>query len=251
MSEINDEIKIAFLTSNLNCAREILNIIKKQESSPSKQDRFKLHPATDSVKLIELCTNHKFDIILIEEDFVDCLGSEWLARIDRAVALKGNGPRPPVILFSPAERSPGQLKTRLQEGFNDVMIKPLDMPILLQTIDRRIPDKNVLSEAPLFKLQTTDIVNVAVTMTFEAISESEITIVGDRQYGPGDIVGLYAGPFDEASSKEIVAVCSSSVLIAAGGNKYRSTFNLQGITHTLSRNIRKWIQSTCAKQRSA
>lgn len=158
---------------------------------------------------------------------------------------------PPCIYITGAPRSATELRTIIGYGFKEIVVRPLDFPILLQAVHRCLPLKSILSEPQLFKMSASDSVNVAIPMMFEALSETEITIIGDRQLVVGQILGLYAEPFSDSPVGEVVAVCGASYLVAPGSGKFRTTLYLQGITPALSRSIRKWIQATSAKRKSA
>lgn len=246
-----NQVKIAFLTSNLMFARELLATLKKQEEIEEHKERFKIFPASDKIRFLEICSNQKFDLYIVDEELVGGDLGGLLGPVDNVLKLKEFGARPPVILVCPNEKTPRDLRQILSHGINEVVIRPFDMPLLLQAIDRCLPNKRILEEPQLFKMSASDEVAIASPMEFETISETEISVLGNRQFSRGEIVSLFSKPFDDenGSLKEVIAVCSSSQL-APTGRKYRTTFVLQGITPALSRNIRKWIQSTSAKQNS-
>jgi DNA-binding NarL/FixJ family response regulator len=251
MTGLNNEIKIAFLTRDLVFVRELLAALKRTEDTLALKERFKIFPVSDSLRFVELCTKHSFDLLLVEEEFVTGDPVEWLKKTEKAIALHSFGKRPPTLLVSATEKNPDQIRLALTAGFSEVMIRPMDVPVLLQAMHRLLPTKTLIKEQQLFKMSASDTVNVAQPMTFESISETEMIAIGSRQFASGEILSLYAPPFDDTQKREVIALCGISVATDSSDKLFRTTFYLQGITPSLSKSIRKWIQSTSAKAKAA
>lgn len=241
------EVCVVYLSNKTQVARELLVSLQIQESDPKMKARFKVFPVTSRARLVETLQKYKLDIAIIEEEFVDDEPASWLAAMNTAV-LRGGFDKVPFVFVSSKDRKPAEVREVLSKGFKEMLVKPVDMAILLQTINRLVPSKNILRTPALYNMPTSVTISVGLPLVLETLSETEVSITSDTPYYPGDVVSLYAEAFSESGQHEVVGTCIHSCR-PLGQERYKNLFSLQGVTPALSRSIRRWINLTCAKDK--
>lgn len=237
------KVKIVILCHLVQVAKDLSLSLKGLSKGDS--DRFKVIPCTSTIQLLKIASEQKdIDLIIADESLVNDSFDSWVKRTLSALRMNQEAVNlPPLMLMLEVEKNPKYIREALGAGFSEVGVKPYDMSLMLEKINRLLPDKQILRENQVYAMPCMEDVNVAETMLLESCSESEAVLLTNRDFSVGEITSFYSCPFLE-TEKEIVAVCTGSLLIDHPKFPYRVTFRLQGLTPELTTRIRKWIKSS-------
>jgi DNA-binding NarL/FixJ family response regulator len=240
-----NEVKILFVTASVSMARELLTALQKDKKTSEQKAKFKITPVSDGLRMMDQISKHDFDLIIVEEDFVTSPATQWIKKINRISEMKEVPTEaPPIAISLNFEKTPNELKALVGVGFAEIFVRPFDMAIIVQKIDQVLPDKSVLDSPGLYRMETNEPVSVAVSQIIETISEVEVIILSSTQATTGDVVSLYGKPFSEkGENREVVGVCTKCIESRNKSYPFRVTYRLQGITPSLSKNIRNWIKT--------
>lgn len=249
---LSNETKIGYLTSSISAARDLLSSLNSGKA-PLENTPIQVYPALDTLRLMEHISRHNFSLLIVEEELMNALPKDWLSKLERTIKNKDQSAElPPILLILKENKNANDLRLLLSIGFAGIVTRQLDNSILLQKIDKLIPEAKILSENQFYKMQTENPVRVAICQVFESISETEATLLSNKLYLPGEVVSLFGEPFDNATeNQEVVAVCTVCETTGNSLYPYRVIFHLQGITPAVAQSIRKWIKDESARQAMA
>jgi PAS domain S-box-containing protein len=113
------------------CIDDNASNLKLIAQALSKQKHIQLLLAQDAEMGLELAQTHELDLVLLDINMPGMSGYEVLKKLQTDQHLKTM----PVIAIT-ANAMPNDVAHGLAAGFSAYLVKPLDMPVFLQTIDR-------------------------------------------------------------------------------------------------------------------
>ncbi len=105
-----------------------------------KRTLIKVDTAQSAQECYELCKDRDYDLIFMDYMMPDVDGIEALKELRRMD--KDSGKKTPIIVLT-ADATPERKKLFLEKGFDDYLLKPLDVELLESTLIRHLPERLV------------------------------------------------------------------------------------------------------------
>lgn len=229
-----------FVYENMNVVMVVDSFIKGEEQkggSPPKMSLTQNRP-----KAVENLKKSKYEFIIIDQA---CMGStspqEWLQALYEEIeggATRANDLK--VFLLANNNLSNDDLENCLISGYDDIFIKPLDMPIVAQKINN-ITGIEFSKENQLYFAPITSPVKLAYRYDLEGLSEAGARVVIDERLAAGDVFTVIIPEFEKFGIKEIVAKVINCKDHPKHKGKFSASINFVGIQPTVTKSIRRWM----------
>lgn len=168
-----DAVILAVDDNNMN-----LTVLK----SLLKRTLIKVDTAQSAQECYELCKDRDYDLIFMDYMMPDVDGIEALKELRRMD--KASGKKTPIIVLT-ADATPERKKLFLEKGFDDYLLKPLDVELLESTLIRHLPERLVTK----IEKQTQIEVPEETLLQFKKIlSEHDISLDMAMKHLSGDIL---------------------------------------------------------------
>lgn len=169
-------------------------ILAKNISSASKNcvEQISVHPCTTVTRLRELKQLIAFEFLIVDEAFHS-------AEVEKILSSEkpraGAGTATTAILVSSTIEN-DQVRERLDAGYTDVILKPVDLSILLHKVDMYRPNKKTLKEDLLFRMEVDGDVGLMLNAKVVQASEFGAILRSDMILAKNEIVSINPRMFD-------------------------------------------------------
>lgn len=238
-----------FLYDNMNTVM-ILDSFLKGEESTGAANLPKMYLTQNRPKAVELLRQTEFNFIIVDQSCI--VGSdpkEWIESFHKV--LQGGATNPSQLkTFLLANNLPNNddLEVFLRAGYDDVFIKPLDMPIIAQKINN-IANIFFSSGNQLYFAPITSTVKLAFRYQLDGLSEAGAHLVMDHPIEIGTVFTVIIPEFEKFGIREIVAKVLNSVPHPKKPNKHSVDINFVGIQPNVTKTIRRWMVEEYIKGR--
>ncbi len=210
---------------------------KKSSGAPPKMSLTQNRPKT-----AELLKKAKYDFVMVDQA---CMGSmipqEWLQTLFKEIEdgfTKKSDLK--VFLLSNNNLNNNDLENCLIAGYDDVFIKPLDMPIVAQKINN-ITGVEFSKENQLYFAPITSSVKMAYRYELEGLSEAGAKVLVDEQLKDGEVFTMIIPEFEKFGVKEIVAKTINCTPHQKIKDMFTANVNFVGIQPNVTKSIRRWM----------
>lgn len=206
-------------------------------------------PAETMEKALEVLREKKFDLILIEEEYLDARPQEWITSFREKLKIS-QSPDAEIILMGYKEDRLAFFRGLIHAGYVDYLTKPLDRPLLIQKTDL-VASRSGPVERQLYAMKVAGEVNIANVFWLEEISEFGLTAKTDRPFRENETVSLYAEAFKAANQPELVARCYRCSPHPGDGKFFLANFIFIGVGPSSLTSIRTWMRQEYVKKKAS
>lgn len=229
-----------FVYENMNVVMVVDSFLKGEEQKNGIPPKMSL--TQNRPKAVEMLRKNKYDFIMVDQA---CMGAtspqEWIQALYKEIdggVTKINELR--VFLLANNSLSNNDLENFLIAGFDDVFIKPLDMPIVAQKINN-ITGIEFSKENQLYFAPITSPVKLAYRYDLEGLSEAGAKVVVDERLKSGEVFTMIIPEFEKFGIREIVAKVISCKEHTKLKDRFTASINFVGIQPTVTKTIRRWM----------
>jgi len=229
-----------FVYENMSIVMVVDSFLKGEEQKGGSPPKMSL--AQNRPKAVEQLKKTKYSFIIIDQA---CMGSsspqEWLQSL--YTEMDGGTTIPKelkVFLLANSNMSNSDLENCLIAGFDDVFIKPLDMPIVAQKINN-ITGLEFSKENQLYFAPITSPVKLAYRYDLEGLSEAGAKVVIDERLAAGEVFTIIIPQFENFGIREIVAKVINCKEHQKHKDKFTASINFVGIQPAVTKTIRRWM----------
>lgn len=229
-----------FIYDNMSIVMVVDSFLKSEEQKNGVPPKMSL--TQNRPKSVEMLRKAKYDFIIVDQA---CMGStlpqEWIQSLYKEMdggTTKASDLK--VFLLANNSVSNNDLETYLIAGFDDVFIKPLDMPIIAQKINN-ITGVEFSKENQLYFAPITSPVKLAYRYDLEGLSEAGCKVVIDERLKAGEVFTMIIPEFEKFGIKEIVAKVIGCKEHPKHKDKFTANVNFVGIQPTVTKTIRRWM----------
>jgi hypothetical protein len=229
-----------FIYENMNVVMAVDSFIKGEEKKNGSPPRMSL--TQNRPKTVEMLKKAKYQFILVDQA---CMGSvnplEWIQSLFKEIeGGETHAEELRVFLVASNALSNNDLESFLIAGYDDIFIKPLDMPIVAQKINN-ITGIEFSKESQLYFAPITSPVKLAYRYDLEGLSEAGAKVVVDEELKAGEVFTIIIPEFEKFGIREIVAKIISCKPHQKQKDKYTANINFVGIQPTVTKSIRRWM----------
>jgi CheY-like chemotaxis protein len=229
-----------FIYDNMTGVHTVDAFLKSEGSKSGSAPKMAL--AQHRTKAVEYLRKAKYDFVMVDQACIT--GStpvEWIQLLQKEISggftqleeLK-------MFLITSNTVANADLENYLVAGFDDVFIKPLDMPIVSQKINN-ITGAEFSKENQLYFAQINTPVKIAYRYELDGLSEAGCRVLTNEKLEIGEVFTVIIPEFERFGVREIVSkVLSSREHINKPGS-YLANVNFVGIQPSISKSIRKWM----------
>lgn len=242
MSTAKDLNKTAFIFiyDNISVVHTVDAFLKSEESKNGSAAKMAL--AQHRPKAIEFLRKAKYDFVLVDQACITGMTPiEWIQNLRKE--MHGGFTKEEelkMFLVTASAVANNDLENYLIGGFDDVFIKPLDMPIIAQKINN-ITGTEFSKENQLYFAQINTPVKIAYRYDLEGLSEAGCRVVINEKLEVGEVFTVIIPEFERFGIKEIVSKVLSSRESDKKPGHFITNINFVGIQPTISKSIRKWM----------
>lgn len=229
-----------FVYDNMNVVMVVDSFLKGEEQKNGAPPKMSL--TQNRPKAVEMLKKTKYDFVLVDQV---CMGSvapqEWIQSLYKEI--EGGVTKPTelkVFLLANGTASASDLESYLVAGYDDIFIKPLDMPIVAQKINN-ITGIEFSKENQLYFAPITSSVKLAYRYSLEGLSEAGAKVLLDRRLSAGEVFSIIIPEFEKFEIREIVAKVISCKESTKFKDKFTANINFVGIQPSVTKNIRRWM----------
>ncbi len=229
-----------FVYDNMNIVMVVDSFLKGEEQkngSPPKMSLTQNRP-----KAVEMLRKAKYDFIMVDQA---CMGAtvpqEWIQALYKEIdggVTKSSELK--VFMLANNTVNNNDLENYLIAGFDDVFIKPLDMPIIAQKINN-VTGVDFSKENQLYFAPITSPVKLAYRYDLEGLSEAGAKVVIDERLRAGEVFTMIIPEFEKFGIREIVAKVITCKEHQKQKEKFTASINFVGIQPTVTKTIRRWM----------
>jgi hypothetical protein len=173
-----------FVYENMGIVMVVDSFLKGEEQKGGSPPKMSL--AQNRPKSVEQLKKTKYSFIIVDQA---CMGSttpqEWLQSLNTEMDGGATNPKEmKVFLLANNNLNNSDLENCLIAGYDDVFIKPLDMPIIAQKINN-ITGLEFSKENQLYFAPITSPVKLAYRYDLEGLSEAGAKVVVDEKLPTG------------------------------------------------------------------
>lgn len=229
-----------FVYENMSIVMVVDSFIKGEEQKNGSPPKMSL--AQNRPKAVEQLKKTKYNFIIIDQA---CMGStlpqEWLQSLYNEME-GGVTQREELKVFLLANNniSNDDLENFLISGYDDIFIKPLDMPIVAQKINN-ITGLEFSKENQLYFAPITSPVKLAYRYDLEGLSEAGAKVVIDERLAAGEVFTIIIPQFEKFGIREIVAKVINCKDHQKQKGKFTASINFVGIQPSVTKTIRRWM----------
>lgn len=239
MKELNKTAFI-FVYDSMTGVHTIDSYLKSEESKNGSAPKMALAPHRP--KAVEYLRKAKYDFIMIDQAcMAGTTPAEWLVALNKEIQggfTKTEELKKFLVTANAVDNA--ELENYLIAGFDDVFIKPLDMPIISQKINN-ITGSEFSKENQLYFAKINTPCKIAYRYDLDGLSEAGCRVVMTEKLEPGEVFTVIIPEFERFGIKEIV----SKVLTTREHEKkpgyFLTNINFVGIQPSISKSIRKWM----------
>jgi hypothetical protein len=229
-----------FVYDNMNIVMTVDSFLKgelNKNGNPPKMSLTQNRP-----KAVEMLKKAKYNFILIDQTVMgSTLPQEWIQNLYKEMDGGSTAPAElKIFLLANNNLSNNDLENYLISGYDDVFIKPLDMPIVAQKINN-ITGLEFSKENQLYFAPITSPVKLAYRYDLEGLSEAGAKVVVDEELNAGDVFTIIIPEFEKFGIREIVAKVISCKVHPKHAGKFSLSVNFVGIQPTVTKTIRRWM----------
>lgn len=237
-----------FLYDNMTVVHSVDAFLKAEESKSGSSPKMSL--AQHRPKAVEYLRKAKYDFIMVDQNTITGMTpAEWIQALFKEI--EGGFTRKEelkVFLVTGNTVANNELENFLIGGFDDVFIKPLDMPIIAQKINN-ITGTDFSKENQLFFAKTNSPIKIAYPYQLDGLSEAGCRIVLSEKLEPGEVFTVIIPEFERFGIREIVSKVLSSKEIDKENSSFMTNINFVGIQPSVSKTIRKWMVEDYIKKK--
>jgi hypothetical protein len=239
LKELNKTAFI-FVYDNMAGVHTIDSFLKTEESKFGTAPKMSL--AQHRPKAVEYLRKAKYDFILIDQgcitgitpmEWVQLLAKEIHGGFTKIEELK-------MFLITSNTVANADLENYLIAGFDDIFIKPLDMPIISQKINN-ITGSEFSKENQLYFAQINSPIKIAYRYELDGLSEAGCRVLINEKLDNGEVFTVIIPEFERFGVREIVSKVLSSREHEKKPGHYLTNVNFVGIQPSISKSIRKWM----------
>ncbi len=229
-----------FVYENMSIVMVVDSFIKGEEQKGGSPPKMSL--AQNRPKAVEQLKKAKYQFMIIDQA---CMGSatpqEWLQSLYTEMEDGAtNSKEMRVFLLANSNLNNNDLENCLIAGYDDVFIKPLDMPIVAQKINN-ITGLEFSKENQLYFAPITSSVKLAYRYDLEGLSEAGAKIVIDERLSAGEVFTVIIPQFESFGIREIVAKVINCKEHQKHKDKFTANINFVGIQPSVTKTIRRWM----------
>lgn len=229
-----------FVYENMSIVMVVDSFIKGEEQKNGTPPKMSL--AQNRPKAVEQLKKAKFNFMLIDQA---CMGSttpqEWLQSL--YTEMEGGVTQPKelkVFLIANSNLNNADLENCLIAGYDDIFMKPLDMPIVAQKINN-ITGLEFSKENQLYFAPINSPVKLAYRYDLEGLSEAGAKVVIDERLASGEVFTIIIPQFETFGIREIVSKVISCKEHQKHKDKFTASINFVGIQPAVTKAIRRWM----------
>jgi CheY-like chemotaxis protein len=229
-----------FIYDNMTVVHTVDAFLKSEESKSGSAPKMAL--AQHRPKAVEYLRKAKYDFVMIDQacitgmtpmEWIQLLRKEIHGGFTKVEELK-------MFLITSNAVANNDLENYLIAGFDDVFIKPLDMPIVSQKINN-ITGADFSKENQLYFAQINTPVKIAYRYELDGLSEAGCRVVINEKLDNGEVFTVIIPEFERFGIREIVAKVLTSREHDKKPGYYLTNVNFVGIQPSISKSIRKWM----------
>ena len=229
-----------FIYENMNVVMVVDSFLKGEEQKNGTPPRMSL--TQNRPKAVEMLRKARYDFILVDQV---CMGTlnpqDWISHLFKEI--EGGQTKVSelkVFLLASTNLNNTDLENYLIAGYDDVFIKPLDMPIVSQKINN-VTGVEFSKENQLYFAPITSPVKLAYRYDLEGLSEAGGKVIVDEQLKIGDVFTIIIPEFEKFGIREIVAKVINCKTHPKQEGKFTANINFVGIQPTVTKTIRRWM----------
>ncbi len=229
-----------FVYENMGVVMAIDSFIKGEEQKGGTPPKMSL--TQNRPKAVENLKKTKYEFIMVDQA---CMGSttpqEWIqALYNEMDGGTTKGTELKIFLLANSNLSNNDLENCLIAGYDDVFIKPLDMPIVAQKINN-ITGIEFSKENQLYFAPITSPVKLAYRYDLEGLSEAGAKVLIDERLAAGEVFTIIIPEFEKFGIREIVAKVINCKESQKHKGKFTANINFVGIQPAVTKTIRRWM----------
>lgn len=237
--ELN-KVAFIFIYDNMAGVHTVDAFLKSEESKSGSAPKMAL--AQHRPKAVEYLRKAKYDFVMVDQacitsitpmEWVQLLRKEMEGGFTKAEELK-------MFLLTANTVANADLENYLVAGFDDVFIKPLDMPIVSQKINN-ITGVEFSKENQLYFAQINTPVKIAYRYELDGLSEAGCRVLINEKLDNDEVFTVIIPEFERFGITEIVSKVLSSREHEKKPGYYVTNINFVGIQPSISKSIRKWM----------
>jgi CheY-like chemotaxis protein len=229
-----------FIYDNISGVHTVDAFLKSEESKSGSAPKMAL--SQHRPKAVEFLRKAKYDFILVDQACITGMSPiEWIQNLRKEIHggfTKSEDLK--VFLVASAAVANNDLENFLIGGFDDIFIKPLDMPIISQKINN-ITGTEFSKENQLYFAQISTPIKIAYRYDLEGLSEAGCRVVISEKLPIGEVFTVIIPEFERFGIREIVSKVLSSRESEKKPGYYTTNINFVGIQPSISKSIRKWM----------
>ncbi len=148
--------------------------------------------------------------------------------------------QPPPILVTAYETDEKKLKACRVPLLTNVLLKPFDYSLLLQTIQSSLDPKKTTSSAYFYNQKTSTSLEMLKEITFDSLSDFGFTTKSDSKMEPGQMAKYYSTFFVTSDKQGLYAKCLGSQTNPESPQSFISHFEFFAPTRDQINNLRIW-----------
>lgn len=229
-----------FIYENMSMVMVVDSFIKGEEQKNGSPPKMNL--AQNRPKAVEQLKKVKYNFLLVDQASMGTsTPQEWLQSL--YTEMEGgvtNSKELKIFLIANSNLNNADLENCLIAGYDDVFIKPLDMPIVAQKINN-ITGLEFSKENQLYFAPITSPVKLAYRYDLEGLSEAGAKVVIDERLPAGEVFTIIIPQFETFGIREIVAKVISCKEHQKHKDKFTVNINFVGIQPSVTKAIRRWM----------
>lgn len=200
---MSQKVSILVLTNDLKLVKDLQTMTK------SFAMEVLFYPCSSIEKFAEFGSKILVSAACIDESFYDPLTDSWATKIKQSF-IEANRKSPFFLLSAPKDIV--FARRVLQQGFEDILSKPIDSSLFFQKLQLYLPNQKFLKERLLFNMNVHADIALATTFQISSASEYGVTLQTVREIPRGSLFTIYGKLFaaqGEGSCLAKVLECSS------------------------------------------
>jgi response regulator RpfG family c-di-GMP phosphodiesterase len=184
--------------------------------------------------LPELLVGIVFDVVLIDESFINDKVDLWFAALRR----KFPNLQCPILLTGHTDDAL-KIMNAIEAGFMDYIIKPIDKPLLLEKVFLFAHGSRPIEGRQVYSLRMQHTADMAKSAIVTEMSEFDCKIVSRFPYMLGEILTIYSRAFSDSETQvgRVLARCYRCLPVEGSGG-YEAYFSYLGVNSATLQKIR-------------